>query len=111
MHDDVLATLARHRAALVLHDLLPRHPFELTTTWTYLRFHGPDAVHQPYHGRYTGRRLWRVAERIAAWDASGHDVYAYFNNDHSGAAVVDTPWLTRRRADATGQARAERYAS
>jgi uncharacterized protein YecE (DUF72 family) len=44
IHDDVFAVLARHDAALVLHDLLPDQPWERTASWTYLRFHGPDAT-------------------------------------------------------------------
>jgi uncharacterized protein YecE (DUF72 family) len=94
--DDVFATLARHGAALVLHDLLPGQPWERTTDWTYLRFHGPDATTRKYHGRYTGRRLWRIAERIEAWADDGCDVYAYFNNDFEGDAVLDAQWLRAR---------------
>ena len=48
LHDDVYEVLARHRAALVVHDLLADHPFRLTTDWTYVRFHGPRALSQPY---------------------------------------------------------------
>ena len=41
LHDDVFEVLRRHGAALCIHDLLADHPFELTTDWTYVRFHGP----------------------------------------------------------------------
>ncbi len=34
LHDDVFETLERHGAALCVHDLLPKHPFVLTTDWT-----------------------------------------------------------------------------
>jgi uncharacterized protein YecE (DUF72 family) len=51
---------------------------------------------EPYHGRYTGRRLWRVADRLGAWRDDGCDVYAYFNNDWYGNAVVDATWLRDR---------------
>jgi uncharacterized protein YecE (DUF72 family) len=98
VHDDVFEVLSRHGAALVLHDLLPEQPFELTTTWTYLRFHGPRAITAAYHGRYTGRRLRRHAERIARWLDDDFDVYAYFNNDFEGAAVLDARWLRDRVA-------------
>jgi uncharacterized protein YecE (DUF72 family) len=93
VHDDVFATLRTHGAALCLHDLLPDHPWERTTDWTYLRFHGPRALERKYHGRYTGRRLWRVADRVQPWLDEGADVYAYFNNDFEGHAVVDAAWL------------------
>jgi len=96
LHGDTYEVLRHHRAALCLHDMLPDHPFELTTDWTYLRFHGPDAQHRRYHGRYTGRRLWRRAEQLSEWVASGCDVYAYFNNDYEGHAVADARWLADR---------------
>lgn len=96
VHDDTFATLERHGAALCLHDLLPRQPRVLTTDWTYLRFHGPRATEHPYAGRYTGRRLRSVAERVRAWVDQGTDVYAYFNNDIGAAAVRDALWLARR---------------
>ena len=96
VHDDVFATLERHGAALCIHDLLPDHPWERTTDWTYVRFHGPHALERPYHDRYTGRRLWRVAERLGTWLDDGDDVYAYFNNDWHGAAVEDARWLWDR---------------
>lgn len=93
LHDDVLATLHDHAAALVIHDLLPSHPIELTAGWTYLRFHGPDAIERPYHGRYGPRRLRRWAARIDGWAGDGVGVRAYFNNDVEGAAVRDARWL------------------
>jgi uncharacterized protein YecE (DUF72 family) len=99
LHDDVFAVLERHHAALCIHDLLARHPWRLTTNWTYVRFHGPRATDQKYVGRYGGRRLWRAADRLSAWLDDGIDVYAYFNNDYEAHAVADAIWL-RERLDA-----------
>jgi uncharacterized protein YecE (DUF72 family) len=96
LDEAVYETLARHGAALVWHDLLEEVPWERTTDWAYVRFHGPNATTEPYHGRYTGRRLWRVADRLGALLEDGSDVYAYFNNDYDGAAVRDAEWLARR---------------
>jgi uncharacterized protein YecE (DUF72 family) len=96
LHDDVFEVLERHRAALCVHDLLDHHPWIRTTDWTYVRFHGPDALNQKYVGRYGGRRLWRRAERIAQWAAEGVDAYVYFNNDYDGAAVADATWFRTR---------------
>jgi uncharacterized protein YecE (DUF72 family) len=95
LHDEVYEVLHRHGAALCLHDLLAGHPWELTTDWTYVRFHGPDAVDHPYQGRYGPDRLAPVAETMRSWLATGVDVYAYFNNDDSGFAVEDARWLAR----------------
>jgi uncharacterized protein YecE (DUF72 family) len=96
LHDDTFDLLTRHDAALCVHDLLPEHPWERTADWTYLRFHGPQALDDPYHGRYGGRRLAPVARRLQAWIDEGTDVYAYFNNDYEGHAVRDAEWLRGR---------------
>jgi uncharacterized protein YecE (DUF72 family) len=79
-----------------VHDLLAEHPWERTTDWSYVRFHGPDALERKYTGRYGGRRLWRVADRLGAWLDEGSDVHAYFNNDYEGFAVQDARWLAER---------------
>ncbi len=100
LHDDVFNVLRKHGAALCIHDLLAGHPWELTAGWTYVRFHGPNALERKYWGRYGGRRLWRPAERLSTWLDAGHDVYAYFNNDYEGHAVQDARWLRERLAPA-----------
>ena len=82
-------------AALCIHDLIEDHPFVMTTDWTYVRFHGPDATHHPYRGAYGPDRLQPWAERLTGWLANGHDVYCYFNNDYDGLAVPDAQWLRR----------------
>jgi uncharacterized protein YecE (DUF72 family) len=104
LDDDVFALLARHGAALCIHDLLPRHPWELTANWTYIRFHGPNALHAKYQGRYGSRRLAPRADQMARWLDDGVDVYAYFNNDYDGHAYADAATLRTqlaRRVDAT----------
>jgi uncharacterized protein YecE (DUF72 family) len=103
IHDDVFATLKRHGVALCLHDLLPQQPRVITADFTYVRFHGPNAVEQRYHGRYGGRRLWRWAEWATDCLASGVDVFAYFNNDWHGNAVADATWLRGALTRRTGQ--------
>ncbi|MEY2460065.1 MAG: hypothetical protein QOG30_1895 [Acidimicrobiaceae bacterium] len=96
LHDDVFDVLRAHGAALCVHDLLADHPWELTTNWTYVRFHGPNALEQKYWGRYGARRLAPVADRLQSWLDDGCDVYAYFNNDYEGHAVKDAQWLRDR---------------
>ncbi len=93
LHDDVFECLARHGAALCVHDLLTDHPWLRTTSWAYVRFHGPHALDRPYEGRYGAGRLAPVAERLAEWRDAGTDVWAYFNNDREAAAVDDATWL------------------
>lgn len=96
LHDDVFELLRRRGAALCIHDLLPHHPFEVTAGWTYVRFHGPDALHEPYRGAYGPRRLDAWASRLGEVLDRGHDVYAYFNNDWFGQAVTDATYLRRQ---------------
>jgi len=93
LHDEVLEVLARHDAALCVHDLLDDHPWERTSSWTYVRFHGPRATKEPYRHRYGRRRLGPVARRLGAWLDEGTDVFAYFNNDDEGNAVADATTL------------------
>ncbi len=85
---EVYAVLRRRRAALCIHDLLPNHPREVTAPWVYLRFHGVR-----YRGSYSRASLRAEAREIARWRAAGLDVYAYFNNDVGGHAVVNAKTL------------------
>ena len=96
LHDDVYAVLAAHGACLCVHDLLPDHPPVRTADWLYVRFHGPNAVEQPYHGSYPRRRLAATADWLGEVLDGGGDVYAYFNNDWYGHAVRDARWLADR---------------
>ncbi|MBV9285075.1 MAG: DUF72 domain-containing protein [Acidimicrobiia bacterium] len=97
--EEIFAVLRAHGAALCIHDLLPDHPWVLTTDWTYVRFHGPQALKRAYWGRYGQKRLAPVADRLDEWLGAGHDVYAYFNNDYEGYAVKDASWLAERLGD------------
>ena len=96
LHEDVYEVLRRHGAALCIHDLLADHPWELTADWTYVRFHGPNALEVKYWGKYGPERLAPVADRLGQIVDRGCDVYAYFNNDYQGLAVEDALWLRER---------------
>lgn len=63
-----------------------------------MRFHGPDALRERYHGAYGIDRLGAWSSRLGAVLDGGHDVYAYFTNDRSGNAVVDATLLRRALA-------------
>jgi uncharacterized protein YecE (DUF72 family) len=83
--DEVYALLRAHRAALVIGDH-PERPFqsrELTTDWTFIRFH---YGRRGRGGNYSERELRGWAEWIESWRERA-DVYAYFNNDWMGYAV------------------------
>ena len=92
--DEVYGLLRAGGAALVVGDD-PRRPFqtrELTTDWTFLRFHHGR---RGRNGNYSKRELEGWARRIEAW-REHVDVYAYFNNDWQGYAVANGLWLRRR---------------
>jgi uncharacterized protein YecE (DUF72 family) len=93
--DEVYDVLRRRGAALVIHDLIERHPSELTAGWTYLRFHG-----RGYGGSYSQQALSAWARRIRRWLREGRDVYAYFNNDRGGHAPRNASDLRRLVAGA-----------
>ena len=94
---DVYALLREYGAALVIGDH-PERAFqthELTTDWTFVRFHyGRDVL----NGNYSERELeeWRL--QFAAW-RTRVEVFAYFNNDWEGFAVRNALWLKQRLND------------
>jgi uncharacterized protein YecE (DUF72 family) len=85
--EDVFALLAAHGAAYcVLSGANLPCVLRVTTDFAYLRLHGPDH-HHLYAGSYSDTDLAWWADRIREWQASGRDVYAYFNNDGDANAV------------------------
>ena len=92
--EDVYALLREHAVALVIgdHPQRPFQTFELTTDWTFVRFHYGS---RGRNGNYSERELEEWAKRIEAWWAD-RDVYVYFNNDWEGYAVYNGQWLRRR---------------
>ena len=83
----VFALLERHNAAYVVMSGagLPC-VLRATTDKVYVRMHGPDSE-SLYAGSYSDADLRWWADRLADWDARGHDVLVYFNNDGNGYAV------------------------
>jgi len=81
--------LEAHDAALCLADQRgrPVTPLWRTATWGYLRLHEGTSQPQPRYGPQA-LRSW-VARLAGAWPDEA-DVYVYFNNDHGGAAVVNS---------------------
>jgi uncharacterized protein YecE (DUF72 family) len=84
---EVFRLLAERDVALCIsdHHSAPS-PWEVTASWVYVRGHGPGGR---YWGRYPADELAAWAARIADWNASGLDVYAYFDNDVKSAAPFD----------------------
>lgn len=85
--EEVYAILERHRAAYcVMSGAGLPCILRATSDIVYVRLHGPDH-HHLYGGSYSDADLRWWADRLREWDASGHEVYAYFNNDGGGNAV------------------------
>lgn len=63
-----------------------------TAPFVYVRLHGP-AHQQMYAGSYTDEQLHWWAARLHEWQATGREVFVYFNNDGHGNAVRNTRTL------------------
>jgi uncharacterized protein YecE (DUF72 family) len=92
--DELLELLRFHHVALVIahHPERPFQPLdELTTDWTYLRFHYGARGRR---GNYSQTELREWAARVRAL-AERAEVFAYFNNDWEGFAVRNALDLRR----------------
>lgn len=86
--DEVLAVLDDAGCAFVLADRPGfRGPLLVTGGWSYVRFHQGSR----FGSDYRRDKLRRWADRIGTLPA--RDVWAFFNNDHGGAAVRDARFL------------------
>jgi uncharacterized protein YecE (DUF72 family) len=63
-----------------------------TTSFVYVRLHGPDGNHL-YAGSYADADMMWWAHRVREWSATGRDVFVYFNNDGGGNAVRNAATL------------------
>ena len=89
--DETQAVLRAHGAVMCLHDMRGSAIYEPTNTaFIYVRFHGPSGR---YVGRYDERRMQYWADVLAAQWRAGRDVFAYFNNDPEGMAVINAQEL------------------
>lgn len=98
-HDEeVFRLLERHGAAYVVMSGANQPCVLRATAHTvYVRMHGPDHEHL-YAGSYSDADLGWWADRCREWDAAGHDVLVYFNNDGDGNAVRNARSLIRQVA-------------
>jgi uncharacterized protein YecE (DUF72 family) len=84
----VYELLRHHDVGLVVADSAGRFPMILQTTteFVYVRLHGADEL---YISGYDAAALREWASRIDGWQASGRDVYVYFDNDAKVHAPFD----------------------
>jgi len=93
--EPVYDLLRRHQAALVIGDrpeVKEFQTYELTTDWTYVRFHYGS---RGRGGNYSERELKEWARRFEDW-AREVEIFAYFNNDWELFAVRNALWLKKR---------------
>ena len=91
---EVYELLRRYKAAYCIHDFADMNvPIEITTNFTYIRFHGPTSA--KYWGSYSSAQLRLWADRIKQWSTRLHAAYIYFNNDPEGRAVENALELKR----------------
>lgn len=62
----------------------------ITAKDIYVRFHGPGYL---YASAYSDEMLQAFAFKFQQWEADGHHVWAYFNNDVNGYAPDDAQRL------------------
>jgi uncharacterized protein YecE (DUF72 family) len=92
--EDTYELLREHGVALAIGDRPEVNAFqthELTTEWTYVRFHGGTRGRR---GNYSDSELREWAARLRGWSRT-HAVYAYFNNDWEGFAPRNAALLKR----------------
>jgi uncharacterized protein YecE (DUF72 family) len=92
--EEIRAILTAHDAALCWADRRgrPITPLWRTATWGYLRLHEGTARPYPSYGT-RALRSW-VARVSETW-LDETNVYVYFNNDHGGAAVMNSAQFAR----------------
>ena len=91
--EDVFRLLERHGAAYcVMSGAGLPCILRATAPFVYVRLHGPDES-ALYGGSYSDDDLAWWAARIREWEACGHEVFAYFNNDGGGNAVRNAETL------------------
>jgi uncharacterized protein YecE (DUF72 family) len=93
--EPVYELLRAHGVALVIGDrpeVRSFQTFELTTDWTFVRFHYGSRGRR---GNYSHRELEEWARRFEEW-SDDVEIFAYFNNDWEVFAVRNALWLKNR---------------
>jgi uncharacterized protein YecE (DUF72 family) len=62
----------------------------ITAQHIYVRFHGPGNL---YASSYSDKQLKEFASLFKKWKASGHSIWAFFNNDIHGYAIKNAKRL------------------
>ena len=92
LQNDSLNLMAQYNMGIVISQSGGFFPYTemVTATNVYIRFHGPREL---YASGYSDESLHYYAQKIKAWVAEGHAVWAFFNNDIHGYAFADAQRL------------------
>jgi uncharacterized protein YecE (DUF72 family) len=87
-----LTLMSKYNIGLVISQSGDKFPYSemITAKNIYLRFHGPKEL---YASSYSDAMLKDFASKFRKWVKQGHEVWAFFNNDIHGHAVVDAKRL------------------
>ncbi|MCU1299476.1 MAG: hypothetical protein JWO91_3754 [Acidobacteriaceae bacterium] len=96
---EIYALLRRHGVAMCIHDLHGvQSPTEITTDFTYVRFHGTTGK---YQGNYENGILQDWAKRIKSWAQELSHIFVYFNNDVGGHAIRNAQSIAEMLGEST----------
>lgn len=86
--------LRKNNAALCIYNLGEfQTPKEITTDFTYIRFHGPGI---PYANKYSEEQLNDFSNDIINYNKKAKTVFGYFNNDEAGYAIENANELKQK---------------
>jgi uncharacterized protein YecE (DUF72 family) len=94
--EEIYTLLREHDAALVIgdHPERPFQSFEMTSSWSYIRFHHGSRGRR---GNYSRREIEDWAQRMCEW-RTRTELFAYFNNDWEVFAPRNARTLQRALA-------------
>ena len=90
-HKDIYALLNEYDCAFCIYELAGHlSPPEVTSSFVYVRLHGPGAK---YAGSYDDTQLRSWARKCRVYAREGRDVFVYFDNDEAGYAAFNAQRL------------------
>ena len=94
MGADAAGLLRKYRIGFVLALSGGRWPSRefITAPHIYIRLHGPNGY---YDTSYSSQKLAALAKKCRQWQAAGHDIWIFFNNDGHAYAVKNATTLKR----------------
>ena len=94
LEEDSYTLMSKYKIAFVISQSDKKFPYAETVTAKniYLRLHGPG---QLYASNYNEEALEKYADMFLKWQAEGHNIWAFFNNDVFGYAFRNAQELEK----------------